>query len=365
MQETDESLRAKAVENCLRFLAARYRGEAEMGAWDGLFSASARDGGAPDLFGAVDAVYALSTLGMLGDATRPESRLRWADHIRSYQSADGWFRAGDRQRHSPVHASAYALGALALLSDDGADPIGQLQPIDVDEALASGLVQPWAGLPLLDRLHFWRGSHRVGGFAAVVGQLGQAGHADKLPGVDDADEWLDRWARRAVESIDRQSGMWFLAPAPLQAAFAAAYRFRHRPDFGHIGGATHVYWILDKLEVPLPAPRACVQWIMRHAADETVCEGAPYCLDFDRAYLLARNAQHSEEEGEEKSVSTFLRDVRRDVLSYLSLHEPSTWPDSSHKLPGALACVAEIDRYDRSVAEGTPWRDVFEVVWWL
>jgi hypothetical protein len=369
--ELEEALvREEVADRCLQFLADRYRGNGNHADWDGAFSTMADAGDEHDLFGSLDAVYILAILRRLGPLTTPDSRTRWCERILEFQGPDGWFRANDRQRHHPIHASAYALGALALLAEeDGRDMIGGVKPIHAGSQLPLQLTSGWDRLPLAQRLHFWRGSHRIAGFAAIVGQLSDAGHMEKLPSVKDAGVWLGRWAANATESIDPQSGSWSLVPRWLESAFGMAYQIRHRPEFGHIGGAAHVYWILHKLNLPMPAPAATVDWIMNRAAQAPICEGAPYCLDFDRAFLLARNAAECDTGPEKASARRFLSEVRRAVLGYYYGHERHSWHESAHKLPGGLACVAEVDR-SLSLAEarpegGYPWRDVFDTVWWL
>ena len=362
-----QGVRRLVEDKCLAFLAERYCGGGSMGDWDGHFSS--REGeAAGDLFGSIDALYVLATLGRLEAATTADSRERWVEFLHSFQSPDGWFRSRDRQKHGRVHATAYALGGLALLGEiDGADPFADLGAIEIGPDLERRYLAPWRELSIAQRVHFWRGSHNVAGLAAVVGQLGAAGHADKLCLSVAPDVWLSRWTDAALGALDERSGLWILTPRWLESAFGLVYRLRHRPEYGHIGGAAHVFWILRKVGIGVPRPRELSEWVLSKTGSRLICENEPYCLDFDRSFMIGRSHSALQDPALAEGVATLLDQSRRDILRFYYDREIAAWNPSSHRLPGALAAVAESDRVSRAGQSETNvgWNDVFETVWWL
>lgn len=325
--------------------------------------------GQPTLMGTVDFAYAFHITGLLDELTTPDDRRRWIELVLSFQGEDGWFRAGDRQTHGVEHATAYALGAVQILAGPRirADAFalrpltglrGQLAP------RPSARQAPFA-VTLLDRIHFWRGSHRVGGIAAIVGAVRDLRlDADRLLGLDDPDAWLRGWAEHALARVSPADGMWHEAPAVLQRAFDAVYRLRHDPGHALIGGAAHLYWIISRLGIPYPHPQALIDAVAPRVGPEGLCERHPYCLDFDAAFLLARAADQMDAAPAIERAEVTLERSRRAVLAWLEERGPERWPDGSHFLPGALAAVAEADRR-LPPAQARGWTDAFETVWWL
>jgi len=324
----------------------------------------------PTLMGTVDFAYAFHVTGLLDELSNPDDRRRWIELVLSFQGEDGWFRARDRQTHGVEHATAYALGALQILagSRTRADGLAVAPLTDLRGQLApqpSARQAPFA-VGLLDRIHFWRGSHRVGGIAAIVGAVRDLRlDSARLLGLDDPDAWLRGWAGNVLARVSPADGMWHEAPAALQMAFDAAYRLRHDPGHARIGGAAHLYWIISRLGIPYPHPRPLIDAVAPRVGPGGLCERHPYCLDFDAAFLLARAADHLDaaDPAAERARRTLERS-RRAVLAWLEERAPERWPAGSHFLPGALAAVAEADRA-LPPADARGWTDAFETVWWL
>lgn len=361
-----EGRRETVEERSVKFLQLRHLARASGGGWDGEFCSTTR-GKYVDLFGSLDAVYILAIIGRLHSLTTPASRTAWQQVIRSFQSEDGWFHAGDAQRHGRVHATAYALGGLALLDEAGAQSsYSELAALRVDPQLEARYLRSWYTLSLVERLHFWRGSHQVAGLAAIVGQLRDAGYESKFSSTTDPNEWLALWSQQAMSSVDEGCGLWLLAPTWARTGFDSLYRLRHSPDYGYIGGAAHIYWILEKLGLQFPQGERLARWILDRTSTNEICEKEPYCLDFDRNFLLARGMSGSAGTPIYADVCQFLDETRGAILSFYSTRDVESWNPNSHKLPGALAAVAEVDRIltDQSRLD-RGWRDVFETVWWL
>jgi hypothetical protein len=324
----------------------------------------------PDLFGSLDIAYAAFILGALDGMTGEAGRSRWIDHILSFQSEDGWFRAHDGQQHGVEHSTAYALGALQLLShNDGAAIAGRLKPfrqLMPQLATMPDEQSPPFSLSMLDRVHFWRGSHRAAGIAAIIGAVRDLGlSTEALLGLADADGWLRGWWRYFAARADVHTGYWQLGPAPLKIVFNVLYRRRHDPALAAMGGAVHLYWIAERLGLRFPQPEATIRATARLLRPTGLYEEEPYCIDLDGNFLIARALRQRPLDGESDSASIGLRALassRDAVASWFSARHPEDWHLSSHKLPGAFAAIAEADLALRGEAR---WKDVFEVCWWL
>ena len=367
LDPTDAALSA-IEERFLDFAAARAIGaDRDAAIRSGAFSALP-DRSAPDLFGAVDMAYAFHILRRLDEVTDDAGRAEWIDFIVAHQSDDGWFRAGDKQRHSVEHATAYALGALQILSGGRAELLaGKLRPFTAlrnelnpmpDERTAPFSLRP------LDRVHFWRGSHRAGGLPAIVGathELGLAG--ELLPDLSDPSAWLDGWWSYFAARVTPKSGFWRLAPSPLQKGFDTLYKRRHDPQLASMGGAVHLYWVAWRLGRPFPHPAEMVDATRVLMQPSGLYEHEPYCIDLDGNFLIARSLrqlprEHSVQDRGRAALAT----NRGAVVDWFVTRDPKDWNANSHKLPGAFAAIAEAD----TILDPAPrWRDVFEATWWL
>ncbi|MEP3032876.1 MAG: hypothetical protein ABJO67_00860, partial [Pseudoruegeria sp.] len=126
-----------------------------------------------DLFGSVDMAYAAHILGVLTELT-DGIHANWIETILSFQTEDGWFRAGDRQGHGVEHSTAYALGALQILGAHK-PALRKIKSFAEEvDAKPDEKTSPFS-MSILDRTHFWRGSHRAGGLASIVGSVRQLG----------------------------------------------------------------------------------------------------------------------------------------------------------------------------------------------
>jgi hypothetical protein len=321
---------------------------------------------APDLIGAIDIAYAAFILGVLDRLTDTEGRARWIDYILSFQGDDGWFRMADRQRHNAEHSTAYALGALQILSGNRGTAIPRLKPFRALAAQiekAPGVNRAPFALNALDRLHFWRGSHRAAGIAAIVGAVHELGLPTReLLGIEDPEGWLRGWWDYFAARTS-SDGYWRFGPVPVQAAFNALYRRRHDPRLGTMGGAAHLYWIAERLGAPFPHAAAMIESTAGLVRPTGLYEDEPYCLDLDGNFLIARALRQLPGADARIGIAHRALAANRDaVVQWFLVRPPERWNGRSHVLPGAFAAVAEADLVLDGVAQ---WRDVFEVAWWL
>jgi len=330
------------------------------------------DGGAGELFGLLDHAAARYIVGAAAGAdSGADEAATWtalADAIIAAQSEDGWFRSGDDQGHHPLHVTAYALGALALAERMGAaEPFTRLRPIGGFAQTAEAALQGPDALSLLDRIHFWRGSHKAGGTAAIVGQSHQAGRASELLGIEDADAWLAAWAERWDRAAARD-GLWRFG-SPLRELFYIPYAWRrHRESYAVIGGAAHIYWIHHRLGRNVNAPAALAEYILARAGDRAICESTPYCLDFDRLCLLEYALPHLGDSSQARAARGLVQRSSEAIRAYFLHHPPTAWFASSHRLPGALAAIAVGERVcvaDEGTTDELPLRDLLATAWWL
>jgi hypothetical protein len=327
------------------------------------------EGTGPDLFGSLDILYAAHIVGALdGIADRP-GRENWIDHILSYQGEDGWFRSNDHQSHGVEHVSAYALGGLQILaSGDGEQLAKRLKPFhafrqEIDAEPSAS--RPPFELSTLQRVHFWRGSHRAGGLAAIVGAVDDLGlPADVFLGVADGQKWLAGWWEYFAARIDAETGYWALASKPLRIGFNALYQFRHRPDLAAMGGAVHLYWVSEKIDAAMPYPESLIPATIALIQPSGLYEKEPYCIDLDANFLIARALEslgvgYPDADQAKRALAT----NRDAVMNWFESRPAADWSSDSHKIPGAFAAIAEADRI-LSPSERR-WADIFETTWWL
>ncbi len=324
----------------------------------------------PDLFGSLDMLYSAHILGMLDELTTSSTRQAWIEHLLRYQDEDGWFRSNDNQAHGVEHATAYALGGLQILTKgDGGLVTKRMRPL---RGLQSEIAQapsksnaPFT-LSLLHRLHFWRGSHRAAGLAAIVGASHELGlPSGRFLGIANPKGWLSGWWAYFAARIDPTTGYWALAPGALRIAFDTLYQFRHRPQLASMGGAVHLYWISEKIAEPMPYPAALIPTTAKLMQPSGLYEDKPYCIDLDANFLIARALVHLDSDnGCHATARRALATNRDAILTWFSSRRHDNWSSNSHSVPGAFAAVAEADRVLLPPDE-LRWKDIFETTWWL
>ena len=324
-----------------------------------------------DLFGAIDFLYSFHISGLLTEMTTAGSRQAWAHRILSFQDSEGWFVSFDSQNHSVFHSTAYALGALRILGfTDGKDYLSELKPFFGLKKLIN--IFPANELPpfdldFMEKIHFWRGSHKAGGIPAIVGQLSDvSGLAENLLGIKAPHDWLNHWIKHYIDRLDPLTGVWVLVPQPVDLLFGLLYRLKHSPGIGKIGGAVHLYWIFDKMGIKFPYPAQLSRYTLDQNLNGGLYEKYPYCIDFDGNFLLCRSYRFLDEKETrlKRRIFKSLRMNRTAVLDYLLKRKTDDWYPRAHALPGAIAAIAEAELIIEDEANRL-WNDVFELVWWL
>lgn len=330
---------------------------------------------AADLYGMVDMVYTLFTLGELPYVTDRASRAVWADKILACQDADGWFTLRNLRGHSREHATAYAIGALRLLAlESGEDYLSRLKPLVAIRPLLTDRTTFERWLNVLDfrfsprsilqkKLgwhYIWRGSHVGGGIPAAIGMVRQQVE-QWWPGQVDVAQWFEWYFEWLDAQANPTTGYW-------QRAFWNL--FYRQPTLIDMGGAVHFFWIYDALGRPFPYPETVVKATLSLQRADGLYKDHPFCIDLDgnfctiRAYLQLPEAQqvYYQEQVYHSAEKNF-----EAIIQALTTMPLTTIYKDSHGLPGALAALVECTilpgfKYGELLVN---WRHPLDKVWWL
>jgi hypothetical protein len=235
-----------------------------------------------------------------------------------------------------VHLTAYALGTLNLLQDSQKGcGVDLLQTRDWR---INTLVDPLSLLPGWPHLwshHSWRVSHWIGGTASILKSLWtlipERCESLGMPRVVDV-------LRSSDSLISEDTGcLRAYRSNLLQALFRQAYRLRHDPDAGDVGGIAHLHWV-NYAEGRLPyraAPALHARaWALMKRTP--FIERAPYCLDFDVVQIVRTAADGT---GFPDMVTRRAARYASDIVDFVQTRLDGSY--ALHKLPGALATVHE------------------------
>ncbi|MGI9508837.1 MAG: hypothetical protein ACR2QJ_05760 [Geminicoccaceae bacterium] len=270
-----------------------------------------------------------------------------------------------------VHGTAYTLGALALLKAEGQDLFENiLTPATwrFDDLIDGKTMLPrW---PAQWSHHNWRVSHWIGGSLSILRELSRhmpnacrtAGAPAIEPVLEAADQLID--ARSGVLKCYRSR--------LLQMAFRGAYRLRHDPTLGDIGGVVHLHWVNYAEDRDFKAGDRLFD-LARGAMLEhrPFMESVPFCLDFDVVQIVRAAMPVDLDETEHAALKSRALAYALDIASYLDAHLGPAYP--LHKLPGALATMHECALIDRSISlgdlgltvNGDHPRDIMKEISWL
>ncbi|HUO88496.1 MAG TPA: hypothetical protein VMU08_04920 [Rhizomicrobium sp.] len=288
----------------------------------------------PTLIAACDVLYALILLGC-GDLLVSEAANRFTSLLSNSRLAGGVGRGAGRPLN--IHLSAYALGTLNLLL-----ALGRAVPEDAfrDSGWRVGeLVDPQTLRPRWPAYlshHSWRVGHWIGGVPSIIKSLwalspGRAAR-NGLPALDSV-------LRRSDELIDSETGLLraYRLETP-QRLFRLAYRLRHDPDVGDIGGVAHLHWVNYAAgRLPYKSAPALFARTWRVLQRRPFIEGVPYCLDFDVLHLARTSLPQCASIRRQFAdrVRLYVEDVSRFYSGRLDAGY------SLHKLPGGLAALHE------------------------
>lgn len=274
------------------------------------------------------------TKSLLGDTNWfvTEAVSKYAEVIKRAPLAG---KAGVDQPILP-HLTAYLLSSLNLLAHAGADVRAEvLGSINLD---LSQLVDVKTQLPIWPAKwshHTWRVSHWIGGIPSIL--LTFARHDPKK-------QVSEKLVIQILEACDRNvlqasTGLMKAYRSELiQQLFRLAYRIRHNPDHGDIGGLVHIHWINHATKRHYVAADKLIERCMLHLQTQPFLEKVPYCLDFDYVQLLRTALEQRPEQRSNLIISRITR-FRVDLINFLE-HIPFE-SYSLHKLPGALATLHE------------------------
>lgn len=326
---------------------------------------------APSCRDLCDMLFALYLCGCWGELDKTAGR-RFTALLRTKRLAGGVNRS-DAAPDEPalsVHNSAYALAVLNLFKRHGLDLYPQV--VAGDGWNLDALLDRETALPRWPRWlshHNWRVSHWIGGTASLLLSLEQgAPEAYQRAGAPAA--------RQVAEACDRlidpTTGTFRLFRSrALQWLFRQAYRLRHDPDLGDIGGVVHIHWVNHALGRPYHGRPVLLERSCNLLERRPFMEGAPYCLDFDvvqivRTALPDPNLPSTEP----TAVPGWLREraleFQETLESFFANELTETY--KLNKLPGALATYHEcalLLGQDRLAAFDCPPRDIIRDACWL
>lgn len=289
----------------------------------------------PSLYGSTDMFLLLKVTNMLDEYFKGfgvNQQEQWIRVIQKYQhQRTGWFMEGLWNHHSwhfKEHSTAYACIMLKLLDAKPKYPIKFINRLNTKEKVEKWLKKgPEWGLLL------WMGSHRGGGIAATIIATDQLPHPDFFDWYFD---WLDR-------NIDSKTGFWRIG---WNHNISQKLNRPVRSSVHELGGAIHYFWIYEFLKHPYPYPEAAIDSTLQLQHQNGLWgKQIPYCVDFDGLFVLtrmSRQAKRYRKEEIEKAVLKYTEQVtnllnQRNFL-FSNYH-------GSHKLPGALVALAEVQKY--------------------
>lgn len=328
-----------------------------------------------DLYGMVDSVYILYILGLLDTYTNHASRSVWAKRILACQDQDGWFSKKNLRGHSNEHATAYALGALNLLSIAADERY--YEQIKLLAFLKPLLVQYDTFLHWIETLnfrftprdilhknlgwhHIWRGSHIGGGVAAIIGMT-QNLFNQWWPGQVNSGQWFKWYIDWLNQHANPRTGYW-------QRAFWNV--FYRKPTMIDMGGAAHFFWIYDCLGQPYPYPEAMIQSTIPLQKADGLYKNHPFCIDLDGNFTIIRAYLQLQPEKQSQYRDAIYYSTEKNfeaVVNVLTSQSLEQVYNDSHGLPGALAALVECAKLPdfKHTSALAGWQNPFDKVWWL
>ncbi len=308
-----------------------------------------------------DALYTLVLLDAV-DGVAPTAPAAFARAVSNRRLAAGLSRSGADAEPANVHLTAYVLGTLALLAALGHDLHDEVLPGAgwrlgeiIDEATGRPRwPQAWSH-------HSWRVSHWVGGACSIIASLERA-----MP------ERLAQHTRhggRAVLAaadalIDPRTGFLKCYRSDLlHRLFNAAYKLRHDPLAGEVGGVVHVHWVNHALgRSPFKGADGLYRAAMRLLERQPFIERTPYCLDFDVVQIARVAGPAQPDEALRKRAVRFAADL----AAFFAQPRPDGY--TLHRLPGALATWHEcalIAGEAHVAGLDTPTVDIVKAAYWI
>jgi len=355
--------------SCHKFLSLHYLGEYKYPI-EGYFALyrGAKD---YDLYGMLDAVYILYTIGELEKFTSRQSRENWANLILECQDERGWFSYRNLRGHPKEHATAYAIGALRLLEVDKNERY--LHKVKRIHELQDLLESKEKTIKWIKRMGFefslkknwgwhyiWRGSHIGGGVPAVIHML-----ENVIPQWWSKNFSLDLWFNCLFDWLDAhinpKTGFW-------QRAFWNV--FLKKPTIIDLGGAAHFYWIYEARKRSFLYPKQLIYSTISLQKENGFYKGEkPWCIDLDANFCIIRSYNQLNEKDRREVRDLVDRSIYLNFISSIKLmteHEIDSIYSNTHELPGALIALIESSKLNEFYAElFNNWKHPLDVVAWL
>jgi hypothetical protein len=314
----------------------------------------------------LDITYIYAILDLLDSESLKDVRSELIRKILSFQNDQGWFEDHDKQHHSKVHTTAYALSALKLLSNDKYyELLNSIKPfIGLNNIINKNNLDYMFNVSFIERVHFWRGSHIIGGIPAIVGILSENGMTKKID-LKKPEEWLHDWAALYNDKMDINTGFWRLSPQVIQNVFDFLYKYKHNPEMAIMGGAAHLYWIFEKINYKYDNAKNVIMKTITLQRESGLYDDYPYCIDFDANFIISRSLKYlkKDDSGIKELALNALNKNRNAIILWLCSKNPNDWYKRLHPLPGALAAIAEVEIHINN--DNDQYINVFDRVWWL
>lgn len=329
----------------------------------------------PDLYGMIDAVYTIYTLGLLEQLTDKLSREKWASRIIACQDEEGWFSRQNLRGHSREHATAYAIGALSLLEVEPEEkylklikPLQGIYPLLKDKNLfikwitsLNFQLNPKSILRKNVGWHYiWRGSHVGGGIPAAIGMTQKQIPQWWLEKIE-IENWFNQYFNWLDENANPKTGYW------QRAFWNIPYK---KPTVIDMGGAVHFLWIYKALARPFPYPEAVILSTLSLQKPDGLYRDHPYCIDLDGNFCLTRSYLQLSDESRSRYKTKVYQAAAKSFEGITSIFAKNQFEDiyiDTHGLPGALTALVECRtlpdfKYNTIIQS---WRNPLDKVWWL
>ncbi|NML13191.1 hypothetical protein HHL08_24230 [Sphingobium sp. AR-3-1] len=280
-----------------------------------------------------DIVYSFYLLGIM-NLIDPRSPVLFAN-ILADTALSGWECDADRKKLT-VHNTAYALGTLNLLENEGFGNLYQKaidnRPFKPESIVTMSTKTP--RFPAWLSHHNWRVSHWLGGVPSILLSVGRSSLAEASAARKLGLEVL----ANTNNLLDKKTGLIRLYRSRLlQKIFHRFYALRHDPILGDLGGVVHILWLNHVENIDYVAQQALydasVKEFFRH---RPFMEGTPYCLDFDIVNIVRTAAVGSQISA---PVVARANGMLADIDTYFSHSLSENY--RLHRLPGALATMHE------------------------
>lgn len=264
----------------------------------------------PELYGVADMACVLYTIDRLYPSDK--ERVGWAETLQAFQTYASGLFVENSPTHSPLHNTAYALGAMDLLGLRPARPV----------TLAPEHRQIRSFLETIDwEKGVYPGSHRGAGIGSICALV---------PELRDP-SWFSEYFSACEDLFDPRNGLMG----------------RNKPaggDFDQIGGTFHYAFLFSHFNRLMPHPEQRIDAILRlQQPDGYWSPDNHLWLTFDAMYLLTRTSRQTTHRRAEvfALVRRVMQLLQRDVFSPEGRARSIAGKLPVHSLTAAVSAAAE------------------------